>query len=68
MATRKDKPAAQPRSGEPATRQHPKIKAVELGNEEQGEPVESGSRATLRKLEQQEQLHSGIPIGSDPRE
>src|SRR5438445_13859731 len=50
-------------------RQAPKMKIVESGQREQGEPVEArGARSAGQEAVLEKYRHGGIPIGSDPRE
>jgi hypothetical protein len=63
---------------EAAPRQVPKMKVIESGRAEQGEETEAGvaapkggqpaAREVAKQEEREEYRHSGIPIGSDPRE
>ena len=54
-------------------RQTPKMRVIEAGETEQGEPIELrherlAEQEAARESEREQSRHGGIPIGSDPRE
>ena len=75
MASREkpEKKPVQQRVRKTNPRQAPKMRVIEAGETEQGEPIElrherlAGQEAA-RESQREQSRHGGIPIGSDPRE